>query len=610
MFLPICKKDMEKRGWDQCDFVYIVGDAYVDHPSFGHAIVSRCLEAAGYKVGIISQPDWNDLESFQILGKPRLGFLVTAGNIDSMVNHYSVNKRRRDKDNFTDEGVMGKRPDRATIVYCQKLRQIYGYDVPIIIGGIEASLRRFGHYDYWDNKVRQSILIDSGADILLYGMGENSVVETADALSAGYDVKDIMHVRGSCYKCKNIDHLYEYQLLPSYEEICSDKNKYTDAFLLEYQNSDALNADILVEPNKGWFVVANPPAFPLTQEEMDKTYSLPYERTFHPTYKYIPAIEEVQFSIVSNRGCFGACSFCALASHQGRRISSRSSDSIVKEAEKITHQKDFKGYIHDVGGPTANFYRPSCSRQEEHGTCKTKQCLDPKPCGNLRVSHEEYLNILRRVREVPGIKKVFVRSGIRYDYLMYDSDDTFFRELVQYHISGQLKVAPEHVSNKVLRYMGKCNHELYEKFRHKYTKLNEEYNKKQFLVPYLMSSHPGCTLDDAVELALYLKEIHHIPQQVQDFYPTPMTLSTCMYYTEMDPYTREPIYVAKTKQDKLYQRVLMQYTYPKNQQLVIEALKKAGREDLIGFGKHCLVKPMKNMHQDYRRPPVKKGPRR
>lgn len=594
MFLPISKADMEKRGWDQCDFVYIVGDAYVDHPSFGHAIISRCLEAKGYKVGIISQPDWHDLNSFQILGKPRLGFLVTAGNIDSMVNHYSVNKRRRDKDNYSDDGIMGKRPDRATIVYCQKLREIYGNDMPIIIGGIEASLRRFAHYDYWDDKVRKSILIDSGADLLLYGMGENSIVEMADALNSGLNIHDVTYIRGSAYKCKNIDYLYDFVMLDSYEDICNDKSKYCDSFLKQYQNTDALNADILVEPYKGWFVVCNPPAFPLSQEEMDATYSLPYERTFHPTYHYIPAIEEVQFSIISNRGCFGACSFCALASHQGRRISSRSKESIVEEATKITHHHDFKGYIHDIGGPTANFYHPSCYKQLEHGTCKTKQCLDPKPCPNLVVSHKDYLEILRAVRQIPRVKKVFVRSGIRYDYLMYDEDDTFFRELVQHHISGQLKVAPEHVSNKVLSYMGKCNHELYEKFRSKYIALNEEYGKNQFLVPYLMSSHPGCDLNDAIELALYLKSIHHIPQQVQDFYPTPMTLSTCMYYTEMDPYTKKPIYVAKTRQEKLYQRVLMQYTYPKNQALVIEALKKAHREDLIGYGKHCLVKPLKN----------------
>lgn len=424
-------------------------------------------------------------------------------------------------------------------------------------------------------------------------MGENSIIETADALAAGLDVKDITYIRGSAYKTKNIDYLYDYKMLPSYEEICSDKEKYCDSFVTQFQNTDAINADVLVEPYKGWFVVCNPPAFPLTQEEMDATYSLPYERTFHPMYHHIPAIDEVQFSIISNRGCFGACSFCALASHQGRRISSRSKESIVEEAKKITEHKDFKGYIHDIGGPTANFYRPSCDRQLEYGTCKTRQCLDPKPCPNIVVTHKQYLEILRAVRSLPRVKKVFVRSGVRYDYLMYDPDDEFFRELVQHHISGQLKVAPEHVSNSVLRYMGKCNHELYEKFRSKYIKLNEEYGKNQFLVPYLMSSHPGCDLDDAIELALYLKSIHHIPQQVQDFYPTPMTLSTCMYYTEMDPYTKKPVYVAKNKHDKLLQRVLMQYSYPKNQALVIEALKKAGREDLIGYSDKCLVKPMK-----------------
>lgn len=599
-FLPITRQEMEQRGWQQPDFVYVIGDAYVDHPSFGHAIISRTLEAHGFKVCILSQPDWNDEEAFKVFPKPRLGFLITAGNIDSMVNHYSVNKRRRDKDNYTDNGEMGKRPDRATIVYSQKIRQIFG-EVPIIIGGIEASLRRLAHYDYWDDKVRRSILLDSGADLLLYGMGENSIIELAEALDSGLDIKDICYIRGSAYKCKNIDHLFDYTMLPSYQEICVDKEKYGDSFALQYENVDAINGDILVEAYQGWYVVVNPPAFVLTQQQMDDTYSLPYERTFHPSYTYIPAIEEVQFSIISNRGCFGACAFCALASHQGRQISSRSCESIVQEAKKITQHPQFKGYIHDIGGPTANFYHPSCDKQIEQGTCKKRQCLDPKPCPNLKVSHQDYLNILRKVRSLDKVKKVFVRSGVRYDYLMADSDDTFFKELVEYHISGQLKVAPEHVSDKVLRVMGKCNHALYEKFRLKYEKINEEAGKNQYLVPYLMSSHPGCDLNDAIELACYLKKIRHTPQQVQDFYPTPATLSTTMYYIGCHPITKEKVYVAKDKKDKLLQRVLMQYNYPKNYNLVYEALTKAGRADLIGYGKHCLIPPYQKKEKSWQK---------
>lgn len=603
-FLPVTKEEMLERGWQQPDFVYVIGDAYVDHPSFGPAIISRKLEAHGYKVCMLPQPDWNDEEAFKVFPTPRLGFLVSAGNIDSMVNHYSVSKRRRDKDSYTDNGEMGKRPDRATIVYSQKLRQIYG-EVPIIIGGIEASLRRLGHYDYWDNKVRKSILLDSGADLLLYGMGENSIIEVADALDSGLDVKDIIYIRGSAYKCKNIDHLFDYIMLPSFKEITESKDKYGDSFAIQMENVDAINGDILVEKNQGWFVVVNPPAYPLSEQEMDDTYSLPYERTFHPMYTYIPAIEEVQFSIISNRGCFGACSFCALAQHQGRRISSRSKQSIVDEAIKITKMPQFKGYIHDIGGPTANFYHPSCDKQLEQGTCKKRQCLDPKPCPNLKVSHTDYLDILKAVRSLDKVKKVFVRSGVRYDYLMHDPDDTFFKELVNHHISGQLKVAPEHVSDKVLHYMGKCNHALYEKFRLKYEQLNKEAGKNQFLVPYLMSSHPGCDLNDAIELACYLKKIHHTPQQVQDFYPTPMTLSTTMYYTGKHPITKEPVYVAKDPHEKLLQRALMQYNYPKNYSLVYEALTKAGRTDLIGYGKHCLIPPYQKNNQT--RKPGQKG---
>ncbi len=589
-FLPTTLEEMNELGWSQPDFVYVSGDAYVDHPSFGAAIITRTLQAFGYKVAIIAQPDWHHIQSFQVFPKPRLGFLVSSGNIDSMVNHYSVNKRRRDKDNYSDNGEMGKRPDRATIVYSQKIREAFK-DSPIIIGGIEASLRRLAHYDYWDDKVRQSILMDSGADLLLYGMGENSIIELAEALESGLDIQDVTYIRGSVYKSKFIDHLFEYELLPSFKEIKEDKIKYCESFKKQYENVDAINADILVEQYDAWYVIVNPPAFPLTREQMDRTYSYPYMRTYHPKYNYIPAIEEVQFSIISNRGCFGACAFCALASHQGRQISSRSKASIVDEAKLITEHSEFKGYIHDVGGPTANFYHKACDKQVEHGTCKHQQCLDPVPCRNLKVNHSDYLDILRDLRKLPRVKKVFVRSGIRYDYLMYDKDDTFFKELVEHHISGQLKVAPEHVSNRVLKLMGKCNHELYEKFREKYETLNQDIGKNQYLVPYLMSSHPGCTLKDAIELASYLKKIRHTPQQVQDFYPTPATLSTAMYYTGIDPLTMKKVYVAKERKDKLYQRVLMQFSYPKNYDLVHEALTKAGREDLIGHKQHCLIKP-------------------
>ncbi len=589
-FLPVNKEEMEARGWKQPDFVYVIGDAYVDHPSFGHAIISRVLEAHGYRVCILAQPDWRRREAFEVFPRPRLGFLVTAGNIDSMVNHYSVSKHRRKKDNYSDQGMMGKRPDRATIVYSQKLREIYG-EVPIIIGGIEASLRRLAHYDYWDDRVRRSILLDSGADLLLYGMGEESIVEVADALDGGLKIQDVIYVRGSVYKCKSIDHLFEHTVLPSFEEVSSDKEKYCDSFVKQMENVDAINAETLVEPYLGWYVVVNPPAFPLTQQQMDETYSLPYERTFHPMYHSIPAIEEVRFSIISNRGCFGACSFCALAQHQGRRISSRSAQSILEEAQKITQHPGFKGYIHDVGGPTANFYHPSCEKQQTEGTCRKRQCLDPSPCPNLKVSHRDYLKILRALRQLPGVKKVFIRSGIRYDYLLLDPDDSFFEELVQYHISGQLKVAPEHVSDPVLRLMGKGNHAMYERFRKKYEQLNRKFGKNQYLVPYLMSSHPGCELKDAIELAVYLKKIHHTPEQVQDFYPTPMTLSTTMYYTGMHPVTRQKVHVAKDPKEKKLQRALMQFSYPENEDLVREALQKAKREDLIGNRPDCLIAP-------------------
>ncbi|MBR5795241.1 MAG: YgiQ family radical SAM protein [Erysipelotrichaceae bacterium] len=607
-FLPINRKEMEEYGWEQPDFIYVIGDAYVDHPSFGPAIISRTLEAHGYTVAILPQPDWNKEEPFLQFGTPRLGFLVSAGNIDSMVNHYSVNKRRRDKDYYTDDGVMGKRPDRATIVYTQKLRKLFP-NVPIIIGGVEASLRRLGHYDYWDDKVRRSILIDSQADLLLYGMGERTIVETADSLNAGIAAKDITFIKGSCYKTKDISLLDDYILLPSFEEIKNDKYKYAKSFKAQHDNIDAITAKMLIEPYDGWYVVQNTPALPLSREEMDFTYGLHFERTFHPSYHYIPAIEEVQFSITSNRGCFGSCAFCAITHHQGRTISSRSEQSIVEEAIKITQMPNFKGYIHDIGGPSANFHHPSCKKQLTHGTCKHRECLFPSPCPNIDADHSEYTHILKTVRQLPKVKKVFVRSGIRYDYVMADKNDEFFRELVQHHISGQLKVAPEHISPKVLDKMGKPHKKVYLEFVKKYQQLNEEYGKDQYLVPYLMSSHPGCDLDSAIELAQYLKGIHHTPKQVQDFYPTPGTLATCMYYTELDPRTLKPVYVAKDYKEKAMQRALMQFTYPQNYDLVYSALRKAGRLDLVSMKQNALLRPKSfssNKKQGYQNPRKKK----
>lgn len=596
-FLPTTKFEMQEYGWDQPDFIFISGDAYVDHPSFGVAIISRILESHGYKVAIIAQPDWKKDDDFLQFGKPRLGFLVTSGNIDSMVNHYSVNKKRRDKDNYTDQGEMGKRPDRATSVYSKKIRSLFP-DSAIILGGIEASLRRLAHYDYWADAVLPSVLLDAEADLLLYGMGEHSIVEVADALDSGLKIQDITYVRGSVYQTSQIDTLFEYVSLPSFKEIKSDKEKYTQSFKIQSENQDALNAKTLVEKYNQCFVVQNPPSLPLTRQEMDDVYGLNYMRNFHPKYKEIPAIEEVKFSIISNRGCFGSCRFCALTAHQGRIIQSRSKESIVNEVKKITQYSDFKGYIHDVGGPTANFHNPSCDKQLEHGTCQHQECLHPKPCKALKVDHTEYLDILRACRSVDKVKKVFVRSGVRYDYLMHDKNETFFDELVQHHISGQLKVAPEHVSDRVLDYMGKCNHALYDSFTKKYKEKNEEFGKNQYLVPYLMSSHPGSTLHDAIELACYLKKIRHIPQQVQDFYPTPATASTCMYYTGIDPLTMKPVFVAKNHKDKLLQRALIQYTYPKNYDLVYEALKKANRMDLVGYGKNCLIQPVDKRNRE------------
>ncbi|MEE1250706.1 MAG: YgiQ family radical SAM protein [Lachnospiraceae bacterium] len=595
-FLPISREDMKERHIKQFDFVYVIGDAYVDHPSFGHAIISRMLELHGYSVGIISQPDWKKKESITILGEPRLGFLVTAGNMDSMVNHYTVSKHKRKTDAFTPGGVMGKRPDYAAIVYCNLIRQTYK-KTPILVGGIEASLRRLGHYDYWSNKVKRSLLLDSGADLLMYGMGERSIIEIAEALDSGIDVKDITFIDGTVYKTQKKEDIYDAIELPSFEEIKNDKRTYAKSFYTQYCNTDPFVAKRLYEPYPdGIFVVQNPPQKPLSELEMDEVYALPYQRTYHPSYEKlggVPAIEEVKFSLISNRGCFGGCSFCALTFHQGRIIQTRSHESIIEEAKRITEDKDFKGYIHDVGGPTANFRAPACKKQLKSGACPNKQCLFPEPCRNLVADHKDYLSLLRKLRNLPKVKKVFIRSGIRFDYLLADSDRTFLRELCEYHVSGQLKVAPEHISDAVLEKMGKPKVSVYKKFVTEYNKMNEKLEKKQYLVPYLMSSHPGSTLKEAVELAEYLRDLGYMPEQVQDFYPTPSTISTCMYYTGLDPRTMEPVYVATNPHEKAMQRALIQYRNPDNYDLVKEALLKAGREDLIGFDEKCLIRPRK-----------------
>ena len=531
-FLPISKADMERRGWEQCDFVYVIGDAYVDHPSFGHAIISRVLEAAGYKVGFISQPDWKNPQSITVLGRPRLGFLVTGGNMDSMVNHYSVSKKHRKMDAFTPGGVIGKRPDYATVVYCNLIRRVYK-DIPILIGGIEASLRRMAHYDYWSDKLKRSILLDSQADLLMYGMGERSVVEVADALDSGLKPQDITFVNGTVYRATQVDLMVPYVTLPSYRELCEDKRKYAQSFYTQYCNTDPFSGKTLVEPyGSREYVIQNPAQKPLSQAEMDRVYGLPYMRTYHPSYEAaggVPAIEEVRFSLVSCRGCFGGCSFCALTFHQGRIIQTRSHESILAEAQQMVWEPDFKGYIHDVGGPTANFRQPACKKQLTKGVCPTQQCLFPKPCKNLIADHSDYLALLRKLRAIPGVKKVFIRSGIRFDYLLADQDDTFFKELVKYHVSGQLKVAPEHIADPVLEKMGKPPRAVYDKFLVKYRRLNEQCGLKQYVVPYLMSSHPGSTLKEAVALAEYLRDLGYMPEQVHDFYPTPSTLSTAMY---------------------------------------------------------------------------------
>ncbi|MGO1042314.1 YgiQ family radical SAM protein [Clostridioides difficile] len=593
-FLPISKQDMIDRVWGELDFVLVTGDAYVDHHSFGTAIISRVLENAGYKVGIIAQPNWKTTDDFMKLGKPRLGFLVNAGNMDSMVNHYSVSKKHRDKDMYSPGGKMGYRPDRATIVYCNKIREAYS-DVAIVIGGIEASLRRFAHYDYWSDKVRKSMLIDSGADLLVYGMSEKQIVDVANALNDGYDPKYIRHIDGTCYVADTLEEIYDnYILIPSYKEICEDKIKYVEAFKIQYDEQDPFRGNIIVQPHGSKYLVQNKPEKPLNREELDEVYGLPYQKTYHPVYEKsggIPAIEEVKFSIVSSRGCFGSCSFCAITFHQGRAVQSRSEKSIIDEAVGITKLNDFKGYIHDVGGPTANFRRPACNKQITKGACKNRQCLSPSPCKNLDADHSEYLHLLRAVRKLPNIKKVFVRSGIRYDYVMADKNNKFLRELIEHHVSGQLKVAPEHISEEVLEYMQKPAGKTYDKFRQKFFAINEELGKKQYLIPYLMSSHPGSTLNSAIELAEYLRDTHYQPEQVQDFYPTPGTLSTTMFYTGIDPLTMKPVYVPKSKRDKAMQRALLQYRAPRNYDLVYSALVEAGREDLIGFGHRCLIKP-------------------
>ncbi len=595
-FLPVSKQDMKERGIEQLDFVYVCGDAYVDHSSFGAAIICRVLERHGYTVGIIAQPNWKDDSSINILGEPRLGFLVSAGNMDSMVNHYTVSKRKRDFDNYSPGGKIGLRPDYATVVYCNLIRHTYKKK-PIIIGGIEASLRRLAHYDYWSNKVRRSILLESGADIISYGMGEKSIVEIADCLASGMDVRDITYIDGTVFKTRDEAFTENALILPSYEEICADKSTYAKSFYSQYINTDPFTAKRLVETYDGaMYVIQNPPQKPLSKQEMDDIYDISYMRTYHPMYEKdggIPAIREVKFSISSNRGCFGGCNFCALTFHQGRIVQVRSDESIVAEAKLMTQDKDFKGYIHDVGGPTANFHHPSCDKQMEKGVCTGKQCLFPEKCKNLKVDHKAYVNLLAKLRDIPKVKKVFVRSGVRFDYCVYDSDDKFLTDLSRYHVSGQLRVAPEHISDNVLKYMGKPGVDVYNRFCEKFERINKKYGLNQYLVPYLMSSHPGSTLDDAIMLAEYLKAHHLSPDQVQDFYPTPSTISTTMYYTGLNPADLSTVYVAKDPHEKAMQRALIQYNRPENYELVKEALIKAKREDLIGFGENCLIPPRK-----------------
>lgn len=593
-FLPLCRADMDARGWDRPDFVYVTGDAYVDHPSFGVSIISRVLEDAGYRVAILAQPDFRSCDAFREYGKPRLGFLVTSGNIDSMVAHYTAAKKHRSFDYYTPGGVMGKRPDRAVIVYTNRIREAYG-DVPVILGGLEASLRRFAHYDYWDNKVRRSILVDSRADLLTYGMGENILLRVAELLDRGVPIRKIRDVRGTVYLCDPADPIhYDVAATFDYNLLKTDKRAYAEAFGIQYRNQDAINGRAICERYDNKLLVQNPPMPPLEREELDHVYSLPYQRAYHPSYAAaggVPGIEEVQFSLTHNRGCFGGCNFCALAFHQGRTVRSRSVESVVEEAKKITALPGFKGYIHDVGGPTANFRYPACDRQLEHGVCANRKCLAPTPCKNLKVDHSEYMHLIEKIEALPKVKKVFIRSGIRFDYLMLDPDDAFFRKLVRDNVSGQLKVAPEHCSDNVLACMGKPCFAVYEAFREKFFRITKSLGKEQYLVPYLMSSHPGSTLADAIELALCLKRNHYTPEQVQDYYPTPGTASTVMFYTGINPLNMKPVYVATDYHEKQLQRALLQFNRPQNAPLVREALRRAGRTDLIGFGGDCLVRP-------------------
>lgn len=606
-FLPVTKEEMEARGIWQPDFVYICGDAYVDHPSFGAAIITRLLESRGYSVGMIAQPDWRKKESIAVFGEPRLGFLVSAGNMDSMVNHYTVAQKHRKQDAYSPGGKMGLRPDRAVTVYSNLIRQTYKH-TPIILGGIEASLRRLAHYDYWSDGMKRSVLMDAGADLISYGMGERSILEIAEALDKGFPVSSITFIPGTVYKTKEMP---KGELLPSYEQLCENKKAYADSFRIQYENTDAFSGKVLIEDygNRG-YVVQNPPAKPLSQKEMDEVYALPYARTYHPMYEKqgkIPAIEEIKFSITSNRGCFGGCNFCALTFHQGRIVQTRSHASIIEEAKSYVTEKDFKGYIHDVGGPTADFRHPACKKQETKGVCTNRQCLFPKPCKNLNTDHKDYLELLRKLRNISGVKKVFIRSGIRFDYVNADTSSAFLDELAKYHVSGQLRVAPEHVSDEVLYYMGKPEHAVYQQFLKKFEKANARSGKKQYVVPYLMSSHPGCTITEAVKLAEYVRDMGFMPEQVQDFYPTPSTMSTCMYYTGIDPRTGKKVYVPKTFKEKAMQRALLQYKNPENYELVKEALLLAGRKDLIGFDKKCLIRPRGAGKKEQRRnKPVEK----
>jgi len=594
-FLPVNRKDMKDRGWDTLDFLFISGDAYVDHPSFGHAIITRLLESEGFRVGIIAQPDWNDVESFKVMGTPRMAVLISSGNIDSMVNHYTAAKKRRSEDAYSPGGKSGMRPDRADVVYANRAREAFK-NVPIILGGIEASLRRFAHYDYWDDKVRRSMLLDSKADLLVYGMGEKPILEIANLLRYGKEIKDIKDVRGTCCITSSIEDVKDYILIPSFEEVSKDKVKYAEGYRVQYEEQDAISGKTIVQPHGNRYVVQNPPSYPVTTQELDRTYDIFYVNRPHPMYDgmgSIPAIDEVKFSITSHRGCFGGCSFCALNFHQGRSIQTRSHKSILNEVENMVKDPDFKGYIHDVGGPTANFRQTACDKQKVYGVCKKKQCLHPSPCKNLIVDHSDYLKLLREIRSIPEIKKVFIRSGIRYDYLLYDKSSEFFTELCKHHISGQLKVAPEHVSDRVLEKMGKPGRNVYDRFVKKYHDINNKLDKKQYLVPYLMSSHPGSDINAAIELAEYIRDMGYNPEQVQDFYPTPGSLSTTMYYTGLDPRTMEEVYIPKSPHEKALQRALLQFRDPRNYKLVYEALIKACREDLIGFDKKCLIKPKK-----------------